>query len=480
MKSSLHYALFLLLLLAFSFAAWSSGEAQTASWKPPVKLYETRNQMDLPILLSDPAGRLHLFWAENETNIETMVSSGTVYYMTRAGEVWVGPFDVLYHGRFAITSLRGAIDAYGRAHLAYRGNLASLSHARSETAELTDGRSWVTSGRLSDPSRISVNLAIDRQQVLHLVSTEAESTAEEWISDDLGSHWQGPAYLGEQLPSDQAMTSIILRFDAAGGMHFVWTLVPLPDGYPPLGSFYSHSQDGGASWSQPVMLAPREHQVVDFEVGNGDTLHVLYIGKAGVGGRYHRWSWDGGANWSEAAALSLPEEGTGLSGGDLAFDSANRLHAVYGLGAAEIIAHSVWDGSQWSWWEDISLGRGDHGEEMKIAVTEGNRLHVVWRDNQADGSFAIWYVEGQTDSPGVEAQPFPALSQTAEPTPTAAGGAAGLQGTPAIPTAVPDLGGEAPADLPSVGLPLLLGLAIGLAAALGAVFYQVVVREVRR
>ena len=176
-----------------------------------------------------------------------------------------------------------------------------------------------------------------------------------------------------------------------------------------LGSFYLRSEDGGNSWSIPQLLNPVDTDVVALISDEEDHLHTLFTGRAGIGGRYYRWSADGGETWSNPITITTPQEGSGLSGGDLAVDSANTLHATFGLQGSEeaIVVHSQWDGTEWANWQDLSVGVPGHMERMSIEVTHGNRLHVVWESDWK----SIWYAQGQSTAPELPAVPLVEVEQ---------------------------------------------------------------------
>jgi hypothetical protein len=99
------------------------------------------------------------------------------------------------------------------------------------------------------------------------------------------------------------------------------------------------------------------------------------------------------------------------------------------------IFHLEWQGNQWSAPHKIAEGPGEV-EYPKIAVSEGNKLHVVWftRDlvwTQEGASYAVWYSSSESDATRV-APTMP----LARPAPVGGASAPVLAGPP---TAVPVL-----------------------------------------
>jgi hypothetical protein len=124
---------------------------------------------------------------------------------------------------------------------------------------------------------------------------------------------------------------------------------------------------------------------------------------------------------------------------DMAVDSAGHLHLVLTGRDAQAVTASVnqleqkgppnslyhleWDGSVWS--EPFSIFtpiNGDLPEWPRIAVANGNQLHVVWFNRDAahindteGGQYQVWYNHGTTSAPAIAPMAWP----TPTPTPTA-------------------------------------------------------------
>jgi hypothetical protein len=152
---------------------------------------------------------------------------------------------------------------------------------------------------------------------------------------------------------------------------------------------------------------------IDIEVHGEDEVHLIWDGAPTIE-RTHIWSSDGGDTWSRRKLLFPELSRVGRSGwNDMVMDSADTLHAV----ALEQPWYSSWSGGAWSRSTAlVPIGHGGGAEWMRIALSLGNCLHVVWLDFSRPTS--VRYVQGKTSAPMVAAQALPTVRPTPLPTPT--------------------------------------------------------------
>lgn len=406
--------------------------AQGGVWSQPIELYKAEGEIGRPLLLGDAGGRLHLLWNEYPGNDDDPTQRPVIYYMAQEGGAWSKPMDVLTQEKNRMDKLRGLVDPYGRLHVVY-GVGEPLSYSHTLGVDPKSAQNWTRPMAMSESQQVAGNIALDAANNLHIVYSVVGLPVQHQVSPDWGAHWSSRQGLSPYPPANQTTDEPLLAFDAKGNWHLIWTQVPLPAGYPPLGSFYSRSVDGGQTWSEPIQIAPLDHMVVALLPGSDDQLYVLYIGRAEVGGRYLRWSTDSGSSWSDPVQISAPNEGGGLSDGDLALDSAGILHAIFGLESDHVVAYSRWDGRGWSRWINIasSIVSPDvpiNWQRMSLEITRGNHLHAVWKNPEAN---SLWYVEGLSEAPEEPAASFLALPTLALPTPTLSEHVSAAMPTPA-------------------------------------------------
>lgn len=211
-----------------------------------------------------------------------------------------------------------------------------------------------------------------------------------------------------------------LAVDGRGRVHAVWTVMPFPGRFVT----YARSDDGGDTCNEPQVIDSADRVdyadgygpiFIDVETHGEDGVHLIWDGAPTVE-RNHVWSCDGGNTWS-APSLLIPEiTGAGRSGwNDMVVDSASTLHAV----ALKQPWHASWSGGMWSRSTDIGTEKTRCAEWMRIALSLGNRLHVVWVERCTQPN-PVWYVQGQTSAPAVAAQAVPTVSSAPIPTSTPA------------------------------------------------------------
>jgi hypothetical protein len=128
----------------------------------------------------------------------------------------------------------------------------------------------------------------------------------------------------------------------------------------------------------------------------------------------------------------------------MATDSAGDIHMVLvGRTARDQksldMLHLRWDGSTWSQPEIIADYAGDVAEWPRVAISNGNQLHVVWFVRNAANVWStvdeskphrIWYAHGTSTAPALTPVAWPTRTPTPELQP--------VEATP-MPTPIPTL-----------------------------------------
>jgi hypothetical protein len=407
-------------------------QAEGGEWSRPTLLFEVEpaevfGRVDGPRVLADQSGHVHAFWTYGElargNSVEYIFED--IYYTRWDGTAWTPALDIIASPQALYP--RATTDSTGNLHLLWKADRLYYSQAHSSEAGTALGWTKPVSMRLE-----SGQILADSAGRLHLASANESFWPYYQTSADHGATWSAPVSIAAPSKEISAVLDFNLAVSDDGTIHVVWDEYQLPDGWPPIGVFYSQSTDGGETWLNPVELAGEGYDDVNIVVGDDDTIHVAWNGMAGVGGRYHRWSGDGGRSWSETAMITP----NGFTEGppQLILDRAGTLHFLTTSG--QRVWYSFWQNGRWA--ELTYLPSGDesniprvgqavsakvrHIESPAMTLSEGNRLHVVFYDRRPEERRSyIWYTTKQTSAPHVPPIPIPTqvprvLSPTTQPT----------------------------------------------------------------
>jgi hypothetical protein len=424
-------------------------------WSAPLKLSgETAGWF--PDVAADPFGNVHVVWnggfadtilwakqsalrgysvdaPPSDVPIRNTHRVEALYYVKRDAHGWTEPNDIALISY--ASALRSSItaDQAGRVHLTHNG-VGTLAPEQFGSGNFLGSRGiWYTAfdadsplsaQSLQPPKRISryhygyfSDIAVDSHGVIHAIWTE--SVAGSWSiyyahSADQGETWSDRVALEERGGRAQ------LRIDTRDRLHVVWELFD-PNALPSqiAGASYSLSSDGGSTWSR--IRFPDDQQPAIGIDGQGKVL--LVFREPRTDRILYRASNDG-ASWSGAAAI--PGIGLGLPRPhdvyDMATDNAGNVHLVVvanrSATGSMALLHLEWDGRQWGP-PSVIAGSPHFPEYPRLAIGEGNRLHVVWFDGDRASidreATGIWYSTAQSSATPV-ATAAPRTRESAVPT----------------------------------------------------------------
>lgn len=430
------------LLTAFGGDVSRRTQSAGEGWSEPVAIFESRGESIIrdPVVVTDREGTAHVFWTILEEDRQGRLIESIYHASISEGE-FSDPIDIIAGP--SIHSLDATVDHSGTLHLLWRTEQQRLlySHARPEDAHSAKG--WAAPIALdvgqTDPTILSPEDGLLYVGIPGLNDTGVYLRS----SRDGGRTWHLAGQIASA-PPDAAPNDVQLASGSDGSLHATWTEYRLPDAWPPVGVYYSQSDDGGQTWNRPIPPAnssatpkwmdsgvtpvPSRDDVVFRTAGRGydemslavvgeDEIHLAWNGMAGVGGRYHQWSNDGGRSWSDVATLT-PAGGT-EGPPQLVVDSLGAVHLTTSVN--QRVWYARWEEGQWASLEYIPSGderripavgeridehRERWIEEVSMAISKGNRLHVVFWDVRPERSLKyLWYVTRQVEAPVMEAAP---------------------------------------------------------------------------
>lgn len=405
-----------LLLIAALGAVLTTAQvnAQSAAsrWSTPVKLFDAtkstqggeKGGIREPVVVADRSGLVHVFWSS------VSAESTLLYYTRLEGAAWTTPVDIETMPN--IHGISATVDKWGRIHLIWTDSSNALFYSSAPLKDATSARGWTRPRYLADTSGHG-QITTDDSGHLHLAYPERgikHAAAVKYLrSIDGGQTWAFAVTVADTSTGKTAPEFVRLAISDDGILHIVWTEFQLPSGWPPVGVFYARSTDGGKSWSVPLQVAEQDYTQINVATFGNNVVHLAWNGDANIRGRYHKWSSDAGITWSEMDTVFAPNTGSGSTGPpSLGVDSSGKIHLLTNLvlkGRHEGTVHTSWDGQHWvepMVVSELVPGIADYNEASVMALSQGNRLHVVfWEDEKI-----LWYSTVETSSSYVEVVPF--------------------------------------------------------------------------
>jgi hypothetical protein len=438
-------------LAAALFWLPAGSQAAVTVWSEPVRVStSTTGQVDwFPSVAADNMGNVYIVWnltpydddkGHNATDPEAL---GQLEYTRWNGESWTPQTDIglVWYGYALRNAL--AVDPTGHLQLTYKGwgsldqrpqsgrTVQDLWYMSADAAYANPLSAWSVPKQISKggPGYFS-DVAIDRQGVVHAIWTAGDSSGI-WAlfyahSSDGGRTWSEPITLSGDEPTWWYRAH--LKIDPQDRLHVVWEVTGNEANQTTGITFgvtrkavYAQSLDGGSTWvkhefTQPLPAlkdydgTPGPQQPIVAADGNGTIL--LVYREYGTDQILYRQSTDG-ARWSPPQALPGVKSGVARPYDiyDTATDSIGHLHLVmvgYPSGSSEMsVLHTEWDGQAWAR-ADVIASPPPFPEYPRIAIGDGNRVHVVWfgGDNASISRTptGIWYSTTTSSAPSTAGQ----------------------------------------------------------------------------
>lgn len=432
----------MLVLLGLGLSV-SISQGQTGSWSTPVQLSSNDTSSWFPDVTVDQTGRVHVVWSSGFRAKDEKAGRAydtVMYTSSQDGVKWDKAVDtVAFLQRAGSEATRPTLfmDQEGILHLTCRFTEVYYTNVPAQFA--SSAAAWLPKRQIST-SQVAYfsRLAVDSQKRLHLIFTENVPTTDCPVcfhlfyrfSENNGLSWSSLSDISK-LPTGSAKPQILI--DNQDNLHVVW-VAGQGGAYGQLSGpttvKYTASYDRGKNWTAPIeFVAPGgEADHITIGLDSKNQLIVVWSGKMDKL-VYSQISNDQGRSWSPPRPIPgvLAGSVTALDDYAIATDSSNQLHLVL-VGrtspnqASLDVLHLVWNGSAWSAPEVVANLVGDIPEWPRIAIGNGNQLHVVWfvRDAatiwQSDiAKYKVWYARGSSASPAVTPVPWPTPTPTLTP-----------------------------------------------------------------
>ena len=436
-----------LMFLASPSYAQDGEEEADVVWTQPIPISSSRPSSWFPDIAVDETGTIHVVWA---SGVSVMVADGTqdaydvvMYTSSRDGQTWNDPIDIFsspYPGFGSYEVTRPTVHSFrnGVLDITYRYLDVFYAHTPSDQVNYANAKPSVRQLSSSGSAYYS-QLAHDSEGLFHLVYTENVHTEQcpncyhllYRRSSDNGNEW--PILLDiSLLPSGSGKPQILI--DDKDNVHIVWEsgrgggLGQLAD---PTSVMYAVSYDSGDTWSLPFEFPAPGGLARNPALGITGTnkLIAVWLGlpEARV---YYQLSNNRGLRWSEPAPIpGIYGVESRLDSYAMTTDSAGNVHLVM-VGrqnpqrqSLEIL-HTTWSvqNEEWSDPYIVETYPGDAPEWPRLAIGNGNQLHLTWfvRDQEhifeSDaGRYQVWYASAQLNAPGEEFNPEERSEPTHQP-----------------------------------------------------------------
>jgi len=465
MNRTKHWLLTAVLIPALlSLFGWAgaSAQVQDPNWSEPYRLSSLYGEASGAAMLSDSFGFVHVFWSES--GFDHLRS--LIYYAVYDGESWSTPADIYasWPG-VGIHDLSASVDEEGYLHLVWsEGAVGPLMYSKAEIGNASSARSWQEPIRIDVPAT-KVEVAVDEAGVIHIVYMHVESQQIQalhrqaqdgqpgiyyYFSENQGRAWTYPTWLDPDIPAGAVLNWLDMTVDEKDGIHLVWAYRDEETSGSLAGWVrYSHSLNGGETWSEPFSVDFADEEVGELRLAHpgivvsGEEVHLVWSGNS-MTEREHRFSLDRGLTWSETELIFDGLEGQAIGDG-LAIDGLGRVHFAGQIRWPMAIYHAVWESGSWSEPSMVYLirqGTNDelagriHAHNVRLAVHNGNQLVMTFTTEPTSQQLVLYAMQAVLDEvpesvpsalPAAEvmeaaALPIPGPTDQAEPTAAPGGG----------------------------------------------------------
>jgi len=420
-------SIFLTVGIVFIFATAGWNLYQALLWGAPLNISYTSTESLAPTLVADSTGTLHVIWAE-DSQLNGRSGNSLIYTSLSQG-LWSNPIDIVY----TIGEISGSpsmdVDEQDILHLVWLGGYNDrLVYSQVAAVNAGSAKNWSSPTIISPITNLvgQPDLTVGKDGTLHVLYPvlAGDLSGVYYISSlDNGISWTSPNYAYLNDSTTKMVTNSRMAVDVNGGIHAVWTETNYPETFPPIGIRYSHSFDGGSTWSRPRNI-DGPYDLADILAIGENEIHVVWSGTLENRHKFHFFSSDRGDTWS--APVITIDTGGYHGRPSLAADSQNTVHLVQVSNAPgttlESLFHQSFQNQRWSLPERLverDASAPFHPIDPNIAVGLGNQVHVavpVSIQNRSGGwAYDILYFHAESSAPPIEPEaPVPAASPTAE------------------------------------------------------------------
>lgn len=374
---------------------WGEPELLTIRSEKPERITNFHTAHDL-------AGNIHAVWAQSPVTPGD-ASGLTIEYARWNGVRWTAPESVISSVGGMPLQVSVDVDSLDRLLLSwvdgYNGDLV-FSWANLERANLAS--EWEDASGLPAASRLITesDMIVDGSgRIINVAAISINENRGIYMTQSTngGQDWSDPVLVFNAVTEGwERIERPRLSLGADGALHLVFVRGTVRDGQP-VGLYYSHSLDGGATWSAAQILSEGEVHWLDVVSYGASTVHVVWQEFDGlVFANVSQVSNDGGLTWGKQHSVTgVTDLPTQVS---LASDGRGLLHFVQLVGNVNndtlsqkglVLQDWKWDGLNWT------------PELTKDIVVKGQGItYSLAADLTSSGLLGVFIPVEYTDSNG--------------------------------------------------------------------------------
>lgn len=405
-------------------------QAQGGGWSEPYRLSSEAGAASESYLVADQYGYVHCFWTETLfENRQTIIK-----YARFNGATWTQPNDI-YVTDLEVRNISPVVDRHGTLYIGWAEGLGGTlyydyMYTYAPASNALSAQSWATPLQTRVPARV-VYLRVDSKGVFHvLYINQTEETGVYYMrSEDKGVTWSEPVWLDPDILPDHVPDGLNFEIDENDNLHAAWWYGGLNRTRPDWVR-YTHSLDGGQTWSSPLTLdryvEGSEHNLTTASpvmIVQGQTVHLFWAAGS-LPYRYYSYSTDSGRTWSTPVQMFGELHGQAFDG--LAVDDAGRVHYFAQIRYPVGIYHAYLDKDRWSKPSLVYLiaeegSEDDFGDRVHAHFTlpvirAGNQLILTFTDPPSDPNRRLFAMYRTLDDiPSLESMPTPIPTATPVP-----------------------------------------------------------------
>lgn len=355
-------------MLAFPFAIVQGQEAP-GKWSEPRLLLQgpPKDNGTNPIVYTGPSNNTYLLYFGRPS--DDPAGPYALYYARWVDGDWTQPVDVLITPDNSLPPTLAAVeDSSGYLHVIWNTNAVWYTRVAIQAADRP--QSWQAPVAIyGDRLALEVAATIDANDLIHVVVTSRDRTV-----DYVPLYPDGtvglPALVHQIADTEYYPYRVSLAVTRQGRLLVCWAEVSSGA----RGVWCSASENGGAKWDIPTMIASGHRGVRLVYFAQTDQVARIVWGGLGLGGRELQMSDDDGQTWSPPIDLTQGVPMAGYSGQVAAMDSSGDIHVLINPGDGKYVHARTENGV----WLPNSPTGWQASDWIEMSVAEGNTLVVVY------------------------------------------------------------------------------------------------------